>query len=640
LGLGMAAESADGPRRYASSIFHSSPSASGSGNSPDDPGPLELLLAQATEGDTILLAAGEYALHSTIELAVPGLTLRGSAQSVLRPREAVCVVIWVSASSVSLEDLAIAAYRGPAEAECDRHALVMATKGAHEIRLAGLQLTGSSPTGTPGTVLPPAGSAMTGLLLEGVRAPELRKVVLTDMSGTAIQIIGGTGTIDISDSEILNSGHRAIHIVGSEGPVKIVANHIDGALNEGIFLQEVTGFVLIGENQVEDIRYLSTEEDGAGIEGGIVHTNTRGNVNTTIRGNTVDIDPHGITRASTGAELLDIDGIEVNLFGTARGFALLEGNVIRNTEDDGIDIDTRGTAELDIVIRNNVIQEVQDRAMSIVAEESSVLRAVIEDNEVTGPATLRDHPALSGDGIGIRPRQDSEVHLVVRNNELRSTGRKGIDINMNRGSGGRGPVNQAQAFFRFEGNRIDGAAQRGLDVQLEDRAVATGILLGNMIRGAAGDGIRVRSGAGDEESLTQASRLHVSVVNNEVSESATAGDAGVLARAQHLSTLCLRLAGNHSSNPAAGQDYMIRAQHDSWVELTGTAEAVEPGDSGALRASLSAAGNSGRAEEYPARLQGNSLRPPERCRFPPDDYLPELPSPSQSEPSPSPSARN
>jgi hypothetical protein len=611
--------------------WHVSQDATGSGSTRDDPAPLAVALAQATRGDSIILAPGKYGLKNTVRLDVAGLALRGSGEVLLRfEGDVECAALEISAPRVRLENLHIDA-RSMAQAEgCGRRAMVLATGGADELRLDGLRLSGPGAAAIPGAVQLPDATALAGILLENARAPELRNLELTRIPGTAIRIAGASERVHISNAEISDSGHRAIHLSDSDGSVQIISNRIQGALNEGIFLREVTGSVLIGRNQVEDIRHLPGGTSGAGIEGGIVHTNTRGRVNLTIRGNTVDIDPRGETRRYTGAELLDIDGIEVNLFGTAQGSALVEGNVIRNTEDDGIDIDTLGTAQLDVVIRENIITNVHDRAMSVVAAESSVLRAVIEGNEVIGPARLREHSALSGDGIGIRPRQDSEVHVIVRNNEVVNAGRKGIDINMNRGSGGRGPVNSAQAFFRLEANTVNRAAQRGLDVQLEDSAIATGILTGNTVHHAAGEGIRMRSGAGDHESVSQVSRLHVAAVGNDIRASGDAGEAGVLAHAQHESTLCLRLAENRSQNSAAEQDYMIRSQHDSRVELSGLTRAAVPADpSEELRAALIAASNTGRQEAFPVRVHGNGVRPPGECNFPPDDYLPELPSSSR-----------
>jgi hypothetical protein len=630
------ADTTYGPVAADVSRIHVGVAATGSGSSPADPVSLTLALERATQGDEIILASGEYTLRKPVRLAVAGLALRGSGEVLLRfEGDAACALLEISAPGVRLENLHIDASRMAQAENCERPAIVLATGGADALRLDTLRLSGPGAAAIPGAVELPDATALAGILLENTRAPELRNLVLTRIPGTAIRISGASERVHIGNTEISDSGHRAIHLLDSDGSVQIISNRIQGALNEGIFLHEVTGSVLIAQNEVEDIRYLPGAGSGAGIEGGIVHTNTRGRVNLTIRGNTVDIDPRGETRAHTGVELLDIDGIEVNLFGTARGFALVEGNVIRNTEDDGIDIDTLGTAQLDVVIRDNVITNVHDRAMSVVAAESSVLRAIIEGNEIMGPARLREHPALSGDGIGIRPRQDSVVHVVVRQNEVINAGRKGIDINMNRGSGGRGPVNTAQAFFRLEANNVHRAAQRGLDVQLEDRAVATGILTGNSVHHAAGDGIRMRSGAGDQESVSQVSRLHVAAIDNDVRASADAGEAGVLARAQHESSLCLRLADNRSHNPAADQDYMIRSQHDARVELSGLTSVAEPADpSEELRAALVAAGNTGRQEAFPARVRGNGLHPPGECSFPPDDYLPELPSPS---PSPSPS---
>lgn len=366
---------------------------------------------------------------------------------------------------------------------------------------------------------------------------------------------------------------------------------------------------------------------GSGIEGGIVHTNTQGSVNTTIANNIVDIDPNGTTLAFTGEALLNIDGIEVNMFGNAIGKALVEGNIIRNTDDDGIDTDTSDSAQLDITIRNNTLSDIQDRSISFVSAGNGTVRGLIENNTITGPTTINPSPDVDADGIGIRPRQNSNMNITVRNNTVTNPGRKGIDINMNRGDGSAGPINNATAFFRFEGNTISNAGQRALDIQLEDTSSATGVLVNNTVNGAAGDGIRVRSGAGTG---AETNRLFVGLFNNTVSGATSAADAGIFVRAQNSSRLCARLESNSSTNSqpgGVGLDYFFRSQDSSVLELFGiTSPITAANPSPALTAALAAQGNTGRNANFPTRVQNNPVRVPTAdCTFPESSFAPTLP---------------
>lgn len=610
------------------SIIHVSPGAVGSGANTNDPANLRSALEQAKPGETLVLSPGEYSTSDTIHLDAEGLTLLGSGRVVLRlTGDATCVGLRISVPKVSVIGLDLDATTLSPEQSCEQRAVVSAIAGADSLKLKGLRLIGSTPAGAPDLAGIPPTTATIGIKITNAKAPRLLDLRLTDLPNTAIQISGASDSILVKEVEIRNSGHRAIHIFDSDGSVRIASSHIRGALNEGVFLRQVTGSVLIENNVVESIRYLPSREGGSGIEGGIVHTNLEGQVTTTIRRNVVDIDPRGDLRLHTGKQLLDIDGIEVNLFGDARGFALIEENHVRNTEDDGIDIDTLDTARLDVVIRRNVVSGIQDRSLSVVSGGQSILRGLIESNEVTGPADPRVHPALSGDGIGIRARDHSQLHITVRDNRVSQSGRKGLDLNMNRGSAGKGPVNHAKGFFRFEGNVIDGTGQRGLDIQLEDRAFARGLLLENVVANSIGDGIRLRSGAGSNDEITQASDLGVAVVENHVTGSAVGGDAGIFTRAQRRSRVCVRMLGNHSSNSEAGHDYLIRSQDHSTIELAGLSRLAEAGDSSAeLHAALLAAGNTGRREEFPAGIRNNAVLPNRVCDFPTDDFEPDLPT--------------
>ncbi|MEN9224415.1 MAG: right-handed parallel beta-helix repeat-containing protein [Thermostichus sp. HHBFW_bins_43] len=476
-----------------------------------------------------------------------------------------------------------------------------------------------------GSVDLPAADAANVIQLTGLNRATLTDLTVTDANQNGILLTNANGDFSVQDSRFVNSGSRAIFLQDVEGTVNLSDNNVEGALNEGIYLRDVTGTVIIDQNTVQDIRYKPTLAGGSGIEGGIVHTNTRGTVNTRLTNNLVDIDPNGTTLALTGEALLDIDGMEVNMFDTAVGKALVEGNTLRNTDDDGIDSDTNGTAQLDIIIRGNTLSEIQDRSISFVSAGNGTVRGLIEGNTITGPTTLNPSPDVDADGIGIRPRQDSTMNITVRNNTVTNPGRKGIDINMNRGDGSSGPVNNATAFFRFEGNTVSNAGQRALDIQLEDTSRATGVMVNNTVNGANGDGIRVRSGAGAGAETNQ---LFVGLFDNSVTGATTAADAGIFVRAQNDSRLCARIVENSSDNSGGvGLDYFLRSQQNAVLELFGITTPIPAANpSPALTAALAAQGNTGRNANFPSRVQNNSVQVPStNCTFPNNTFAPTLP---------------
>ncbi len=576
------------------------------------------------------MAAGTYQTgDGTLVLNIGDVTFVGAGlnSTIIAPSNTlVCHGILIEAANITLKNLTVNGAGVGGSCGPDGAALIHGTADADDLTLDTVALIGTNPAPIPGGVDLPAPEATHGVFLTGLTNATLKDLEASDLNQTSVLIRDASGTIQVLGASFTNSGSRAIFIQDTDGIVLVENNTVDGVLNEGIYLRDVTGTATIANNQVFDVRYKPTLAGGSGIEGGIVHTNTRGTVNTTIRNNIVDINPNGTTLALTGETLLDIDGIEVNMFGTAVGTALVEGNMIRNTDDDGIDSDTAGTAQLDIIIRNNNLEEIQDRSISFVSTDNGRVRGLIERNQITGPTAPSPSPGVDGDGIGIRPRSNSEMDITVRNNTVTNPRRKGIDINMNRGDGSAGPVNNATARFRFEDNRVENAGQRAYDVQLEDTANATGILIGNRVNGADNDGIRVRSGAG---AGAETNVLRVSLFNNIVNNASAAADGGIFGRSQVASRLCLRLEGNSSISTGAPQDYHLRSQGGSSVlELFGiTNPILAANPSVPLRDALVAQGNTGRSPTFPVRVQNNSVQVPTAgCTFPDSSFQPQLPN--------------
>lgn len=611
-------------------IIYVSPNGTGDGSA-SAPAALTSGLASATEGDTLHLLAGQYATqHFPITISVNGLTIEGAGvdESILHFDSAEhCEWIRIQANDVRVRDIKIDAQGlRLADESCTNPALIVGH--GDQLDLQRLIVMGGQPMPTEGSLALPAPNAYSLIALDNSSSTlAIEHVQLRHAPKHALWVYNASGDVRIANLNIENSGYRGIYLNQVNGAVEVMNNTLDGAINEGIYLRDVTGEASIVQNTVSNMLYQPTVDGGSGIEGGIIHTNTSGVVSTTLRMNTVDIDPQGLNRALSGEPLLDIDGIEVNMLGSARGYALVEDNIVRNTDDDGIDTDTADSAELDIIIRNNTLSGIQDRSISFVATGNGIVRGLIEGNTLAGPTVFIDNDAVDADGIGIRPRQHSNVNVTVRNNTLHQPGRKGIDINMNRGAGGAGPENNAVAVFRFDNNIINHAGQRGLDVQLEDVARASGVVINNIVSGAEGDGIRVRSGAGDNTAKVQRTELSVAVIGNQVSSSAADGDGGIFARAQRESQLCLVMADNQSSNSGANQDYFLRSQQDSILELQGLQAAIAAANpSTPMRDALIASGNTGRDEAFPVRVQNNSVRlPSDNCVFVNGELTPSLP---------------
>ncbi|NJO85453.1 MAG: right-handed parallel beta-helix repeat-containing protein [Synechococcaceae cyanobacterium RM1_1_27] len=600
----------------------SSPEGGFDGSSAATPTTLAGALDIANSGNTIILAAGSYQEGlGTLTLDIPNLTLQGAGigETTIAPSSSpVCMGVSIEAANITIADLTLDGSQvSGSSVSCVSTTVAILAGGsaASGLTLNNLAFEGTNPAPSMGSVDLPTTDAANGVELTGLNGATLTNLEINNADQTGIQITDATGTFSVADSIFNNSGSRAIFFEDVNGTVTVSNNSVDGALNEGIFLRNVTGTGVITDNTVQDIRYRPTPGGGSGIEGGIIHTNTLGVVNTTVSSNTVTVDPNGETLGFTGEPLLDIDGIEVNMFDTAVGFAIVENNTVSDTDDDGIDSDADGTAVLDITIRNNTISGIQDRGISFVSTEMGTMRGLIEDNQITGPDEV--NTGAEPDGIGIRPRGESEMDITVRNNTVTNQGRKGIDINLNEDDE-TATDNEATANFLFEGNTVTGAGDRAYDVQVDQEGLATGVLRNNTATNSGNDGIRLNT--------ENSGQLFVGVLDNNVQGTASGADGGLSFRSrQSTSVLCLRIEDTTSQNPSAANDFFFRRQDASAVlELFGLTMplAVVGAGTTPLPAALTNLGNVGNSY----RVQNQVVQVPTTCTFPASDFAPQLPS--------------
>uniref|UniRef100_UPI003A85EAC2 right-handed parallel beta-helix repeat-containing protein n=1 Tax=Marinospirillum sp. TaxID=2183934 RepID=UPI003A85EAC2 len=368
------------PTQEERQTIYVSPEGRGTG-APSSPTSFTTALALATPGDTIYLVAGEYRPQELpLRIRTDNLTITGAGaeQSTLLLEQAnACQLIDIQAQGIQLQHFSIDGSQLDLAPENCAHPALLAVQG-DQPQISHLNLRGSNPLPQRDRLALPNERAYSLISLQGSQNTlSVSQLRLDNAAQHSLMLQDALGQIEIHDLHIHHSGYRGLYLYRVDGQIEITDNRVHGAVNEGIYLRDVTGEVSVSHNHIENLLYQPTLLGGSGIEGGLVHTNTQGEVFTYIRSNQINIDPQGINRYLSGYPLLDIDGIEVNMLGTARGFAWVEDNTVQNTDDDGIDSDTVDQGELDIVIRNNRLMNIQDRSISFVTSGQGVVRGSI-----------------------------------------------------------------------------------------------------------------------------------------------------------------------------------------------------------------------------------------------------------------------
>ncbi|MDB9493045.1 right-handed parallel beta-helix repeat-containing protein [Spirulina major CS-329] len=437
----------------------------------------------------------------------------------------------------------------------------------------------------------------------------------------------------------INAGGTQRGIEGQRlNNVQILNNTINNALGEGIYLENVTGKVEILNNTVRNTVHnpdpILTELNGA-----ILVNNSVSGLDLLIANNLVETD-FAINAT------YEVDGIELSLCRTGAvsiypgctapttaTVRILNNTVInRGTVNaagaDGIDINLDTNAQGNIEIRNNRIEKMPDKAISFGSAGSGrVVRGVIADNVIENAVD---------NGIHVRVRETSIFDdLLITNNRVNNAN-WGIDVRMDDDDGlltpARGTAwvvvrdnlltnskeggirlraeDQSTLFVTVEGNQIVGNTTNddgGIFARSRDDSQLTVTIANNTVSGITGDaGIWARS--------QDTSRLSATIRDNTVS--GTTGDAGIMGRSEDDSRLCIRLENNTSTNNVAAEDFFLRRQDASTLELFGIAAPIAALDpSPALQTALTNLGNVGEANKF--RVRDNSvLVPTAGCTFP------------------------
>jgi trimeric autotransporter adhesin len=268
---------------------------------------------------------------------------------------------------------------------------------------------------------------------------------------------GGTGRLPQVNSTI-TLGNRTFltgfEIVNSSGigiqgqnirDVRLRNNSIRNAEKEGIRLDNVTGEVLIANNQIN-----GTDGDPCGCEApGILLNNSSGEARASIVDNTV-------TNTSGS-------GIAVSTSGTALATANIARNRVSKTGFNAIFAAAEGSGNLTVDITNNQLtgNDASQRAgIGVGTRANGKTTAVIADNQVSG------YTNPNSDGIRVFAEGNSQTTAAIRNNNL-TNNRRGILVTA-------GTTSRVQTTI--EGNTVTGNLEDGIFVTggLEQGAVGIG----------------------------------------------------------------------------------------------------------------------------------------------------------------------
>lgn len=445
-------------------------------------------------------------------------------------------------------------------------------------------------------------------------------------SGQAVITLGSNTTLAGFEVQITDTlpvggtpGRRGIAAVGSEN-IRILHNVVNNALGEGIYLENVQGRAEIINNTVMGTR--SNIGAFADFNGAIFLTNSQGNINAVMQGNTVTV-PAGAT---------EVDGIEINLCrsgapfiacsGPVFGRYLVTGNTVTapgaTGGADGIDFNFGTGAHAIVQILNNTINQFPDKAISFGGIGSNNVAALIGNNAISN---------VGDNGIHIRPRENSNFRssvtidgvtvsgITITNNSISNVRGRGIDVRLD-DDGGLLAANTAQADVELRNNTITNAGQDGIRLRTEQGGQLNAVVQGNTVNASGGSG----GDAGIFLRSEGTSRLNATLVNNVVTNTATGRDAGVLGRADNNSTMCLQIQFNRSQNPAIAKDFRLRRNAATAnLQLFGiTSSLPVAANSSDLRSALEAQGNIANVSaDSRFQVQSNPVQVPTAiCTFP------------------------
>lgn len=441
-------------------------------------------------------------------------------------------------------------------------------------------------------------------------------VQLPDSGSGVFPEIRGTVTLPENGQNVLISGlnidaqgnGRGITGTGLNNLV-IRDNTVVNALGEGIYLADVTGQVQILDNVVRDTLSnndpVLTELNGAIL------------VNNSVDGLELLIENNLVESNLAIAAPYEVDGIEFSLCRagsvsiypgcaapTAATVQILNNTVINRgtvaiAGADGIDTNLDTNAVASIEIRGNTIENQSDKAISFGSVGTGhILSGVIADNTITNAID---------NGIHVRTREASIVdNLLITGNTV-TNALYGIDARLDDDGGllatPTGTLNLEVTDNTLSNNRLGGIRFRAEGVSTLNGLVQDNQVTGNSSTGEAGIFMRSRNDA----------TLTTTLIGNTVT--GITGDAGIVVRSNEASRLCARLEDNSSQSNTAAQDFLLRRENTSTLELFGISTAIAVASpSAALETALTAQGNSGTTGKF--RVQNNPVQVPTAgCNF-------------------------
>jgi hypothetical protein len=368
--------------------------------------------------------------------------------------------------------------------------------------------------------LPDGTSLLSAAIDQDLNVFRFGSITLPALSGNVLPQISSTLTVgsnNVVSGFSIDGGGIGRGIFGENlTNARLINNQVTNTTDEGIFLRNAFGHINISNNVVTDVIFTNTGGDGAGIEGGIVVTNTRGLADITIANNQVR--PRS-----------DVDGIEVNMFGTARATARILNNHISELDDDGIDIDLADEGQLDLIISGNRIENLRDRGISFVTAGNAQSTTRIENNVLTNIGTaIADG---DGDALGIRFRGNSRSQMVIANNIIDGTGDEGIDIQLDDSLG----FNTAVAQVEIRNNQIRNTDNDGIQLEAENQGRLEVDITGNTLENIGNDIIDIE--------IVDDATARIRIQNNLLSRTLN-DDDGIQLDAEDNAQVELEIIGN------------------------------------------------------------------------------------------------
>jgi len=270
---------------------------------------------------------------------------------------------------------------------------------------------------------------------------------------------------------VTNAGGRGISLTETTN-ASITSNTVNGAVGEGIGLDNALGTVLIDGNTVQNVTQTVTDTN---LEAGIFIRNNRGDANITISNNLSQNNLQSGNR---------VDGIEVNLcrgdsfavadrftdnaYGTCAAPASMtvnaSGNTIRNIGtgtdgSDGIDFNLGDGATMTATLDRNTIESVADAGITfdIVSSTAPISRPTATLN-ITNNTIRR---ILNDDGITLESNSGGSVTMNITGNVMQEilNGNDGIDLEFTTTD-----TAPARATVTIANNQITGISNRGIEI--------------------------------------------------------------------------------------------------------------------------------------------------------------------------------